>query len=639
MGGNREDSNANLRIDQQESTAMHLTAQGGHLLVAGLIISRSTAALKMIDKNGRTCVHVAAAAGQREMVGLLLGQGAEVNTQDKRLWTPLHYAARYGYLDVVELLVENSADTTSASKDNKIPLGCAASAGHYEVISYLLKKEHDTLALMEDNSVSISMIHSVICFYNRVTYYLKQFLIDMMNCSKNHDNKPIREFILVSEAPIDTAVKLAKRYETLSEKDKERSRDLEAVSHYCDQVAIDLLTVTATITNPGSLFKGIDHNGTEFLDVLIELERKDVVSQHSVQRYLTEMWMGRLKWPTSAFVGLFLAFIFCPIVWCCVSTPIGHNLGKKPIIKFTSYLTSHIFFIILMVYTTLNIQLPLFEYTSLMPYWFEWLLFTWIVGNFTSEISNPSDKSGLGAIKVAILFIAAIACCVHVGAFIMQIFYYPDIEFEKNEKLYHSLYIRNQLLAFALLLSFVEFLNFLTFHPLFGPWGVIIQDLIKDLLLFMAILAIFLAGFTLQVCAIYQPVYRPPSNLNGSIPEIGSVFQSPGLTFEMLFYALFGLVEPDSMPPMHLNPPFSKFIMKIVFGVFMMVTVIVLINLLIAMMSNTYQRIEAQSDIEWKFGRAKLIRNMNRTLPTPPPINLFAGIPLLIFEKIMKKVG
>ena len=63
---------------------------------------------------------------------------------------------------------------------------------------------------------------------------------------------------------------------------------------------------------------------------------------------------------------------------------------------------------------------------------------------------------------------------------------------------------------------------------------------------------------------------------------------------------------------------FSKLIIKLVFGMFeflnilnkmliflltkgvyMTVTLIVLINLLIAMMSNTYQRIEAQSDIEW----------------------------------------
>ena len=53
-----------------------------------------------------------------------------------------------------------------------------------------------------------------------------------------------------------------------------------------------------------------------------------------------------------------------------------------------------------------------------------------------------------------------------------------------------------------------------------------------------------------------------------------------------------------------------------------MVTVIVLINLLIAMMSDTYQRIHAKSDIEWKYGLAKLIRNTSRKSGTPSPLNL-----------------
>src|SRR5690348_3408631 len=130
-------------------------------------------------------------------------------------------------------------------------------------------------------------------------------MLDMMSCAKNHENKPIREFILVSEAPIDTAVKLAKTYENLSLRDKERYKDLEAACTFCDQVAIDLLSIAATMNNTGALLRGLDHKETEFLDVLIELERKDVVSQHAVQRYLTEMWVGRLKWASSAFVGLF----------------------------------------------------------------------------------------------------------------------------------------------------------------------------------------------------------------------------------------------------------------------------------------------------------------------------------------------
>lgn len=45
---------------------------------------------------------------------------------------------------------------------------------------------------------------------------------------------------------------------------------------------------------------------------------------------------------------------------------------------------------------------------------------------------------------------------------------------------------------------------------------------------------------------------------------------------------------------------------------YMLVSVIVLINLLIAMMSDTYQSIQQQSDIEWKYGLSKLIRNMQK---------------------------
>ena len=71
------------------------------------------------------------------------------------------------------------------------------------------------------------------------------------------------------------------------------------------------------------------------------------------------------------------------------------------------------------------------------------------------------------------------------------------------------------------------------------------------------------------------------------------------------------------------NPAGLMYLFQIVFALYMLVTTIVLINLLIAMMSDTYQRIQvfpfpsvernifffqAQSDVEWKFGLSKLIR-------------------------------
>ena len=332
----------------------------------------------------------------------------------------------------------------------------------------------------------------------------------------------------------------------------------------------------------------------EFLDVLIELERKDVVAQHAVQKYLTDLWMGNLTWSSSSFILLFFAFLICPIIWIAVSCPIGHNLHKIPIIKFMSYLSSHIFFIVFLTFTIgkpdffwmkalegkialltnrftnycpVFPPIKLYEYDHCLPLWNEWVLFLWLIGILVSDLMNPSDRSGLGAIKVCIQYVGFFAMLVHLFAFVFYTFVVNvDEEFWSKNRL-DTLYGRNQLLAVAMLLSFIEFLNFLSFHPLFGPWGVIIQELISDLMRFLALLSIFLAGFTLHICAIYQPVYENPNYWNNTIPPLGQEFIVPYKSFEMLFYALFGLVEPDNMPPMHLSPSFSKIIIKLVFGI------------------------------------------------------------------------
>lgn len=624
-------NSAGVLVDQasemNKTIPVHLAAQGGHLLVAGLLISRSTDGLTQADGHGRTALHFASAHGHRDMVGLLIGQGAQMNFQDDQGWTPLHYAAKHGFLEVVKLLVESGSDPTMTCDTGKVPICMAAAAGHKQVLSYLLRKEHDSFELMQD----------------------KVFLIDLMACSKQHNNRPIQEFILINQdqAPIDIAVKLAKCYETLIEKDKDRARDLVVARDLCDQVATDLLTIVASMNLSTSLLKSYDRSHVEFLDVLIELDRKDVVSQHSVQRYLSDVWIGSLNWSAFKFVLLFFGFVLFPPTWVAVSCPVGHRMATIPVIKFMSYLVSHLFFIILLVFTIINPWLPIYRWTNLLPPFHEWLLLLWFCGILATTISNPPDKAGFGSIKLVNLVIGFTAIGVHlVGAIFL-----PD------ELIPYILFTRNQLLALVLLLSFVELLNFLTFHHLFGPWAVIIQDLMKDMMRFLVIMGIFLIGFSLTVSAIYVPVFEPivPSNLipqdfhnqlpatqligagQSVVPTMGLEFQSPVFTFEMLFYSLFGLVEPDFMPPMHSSPSFSKVIMKLVFGVYMMITVVVLINLLIAMMSNTYQRIEARSDIEWKFGRAKLIRNMIRTSPTPSPLILLMGVWIDLHRELRRR--
>lgn len=164
--------------------------------MVGLLLSRSAELLQSCDRYGKTGLHIAAMHGHYQMVEILLGQGAEINAADKNGWTPLHCAAKAGHLEVVKLLCESGASPKNETNYGCAPIWFAASEGHNNVLKYLMHKEHDTYALMED----------------------KRFVYNLMVVSKNNNNKPIEEFILVSPAPVDTAAKLSNIYMILSTK-------------------------------------------------------------------------------------------------------------------------------------------------------------------------------------------------------------------------------------------------------------------------------------------------------------------------------------------------------------------------------------------------------------------------------------
>ena len=450
-----------------------------------------------------------------------------------------------------------------------------------------------------------------------------------MICGKLYNNKCIEEFILLSAEPVDTAAKLSKNFRLLAIKEKERARDLIAAGTYSENMATELLAIAASHNSAEQILKSVDAKGTPLLDVLIEHEQKEVVAHPAVQKYLSDVWVGNLHWTTWRLIMLFLTFLFLPIVWLIFSLPLRHRFNKVPIIKFMAYLVSHIYLMILFGITVVIPITPIYMSGTLIPHWNEWILLIWLSGLLVSELTNPGDRAGLGWIRFVIIVICAIGVAVHMVAF----------AFDHDTRLI-LIYIRNQFFGWSLLLCFVQFLDFLSFHHLFGPWAIIIRDLMKDLTRFLVILLIFIIGFTFHMACLYQPVFAPnlidPDKGDG-YGNGGANDQSPLDTFEFLFFALFGLVEPGNLPPIHRSPIWVATMVKIVFGTYMMVTLIVLINLLIAMMSDTYQRIQQQSDIEWKFGRAKLIRNMNKTSATPSPLNLFTK--LFLYFRVAYKHG
>lgn len=107
--------------------------------------------------------------------------------------------------------------------------------------------------------------------------------------------------------------------------------------------------------------------------------------------------------------------------------------------------------------------------------------------------------------------------------------------------------------------------------------------------------------------------------------ECESLFE----TSQSLFWASFGLVDLVSFDLAGIKT-FTRFWALLMFGSYSVINIIVLLNMLIAMMSNSYQLISEHSDIEWKFARSELwVSYFEEGATVPPPFNLLPSVKLL----------
>ncbi|PIO59697.1 ankyrin repeat protein, partial [Teladorsagia circumcincta] len=254
---------------------------------------------------------MAAAGGHANIVKILLENGANAEDENATGLNAMHIAAYYGNSDFVnEMLKSVPASIRSeppiynhhvvkefATEYGFTPLHLAAQSGHDSLVRMLLNQG------VQVDATSTTMV-----------------------CGKGNDNEPLQEFILQSPAPIDTAVKLSALYRDMSEKEKERAKDLSNVAVFSENMAVELLSITATEYNAAILLKAKDNRGRPLLDVLIENEQKEVVSYASVQRYLTEIWTARVDWSFGKTVAFSLFVLICPPAWFYFSLPLDSRI-------------------------------------------------------------------------------------------------------------------------------------------------------------------------------------------------------------------------------------------------------------------------------------------------------------------------
>uniref|UniRef100_A0A9L0TTI6 Transient receptor potential cation channel subfamily C member 2 n=1 Tax=Equus caballus TaxID=9796 RepID=A0A9L0TTI6_HORSE len=178
-------------------------------------------------------------------------------------------------------------------------------------------------------------------------------------------------------------------------------------------------------------------------------------------------------------------------------------------------------------------------------------------------------------------------------------------------------FLAEVLFAVTSMLSFTRLAYILPAHESLGTLQISIGKMIDDMIRFIFILMIILTAFLCGLNNIYVP-YQETERL-GNFNE----------TFQFLFWTMFGMEEHSVVDmPQFLVP---EFVGRALYGIFTIVMVIVLLNMLIAMITNSFQKIEDDADVEWKFARSKLYLSYFREgLTLPVPFNILPS-PKAIF--------
>ena len=130
----------NVRDPASGETGLILAMRYEAMRSARVLLAHPQLKIDAQAPNGNTALMMAAYQKNKDAVLALLDKGAQVNRPG---WTALHYAAAAGDLDIMKLLLERHAYIDAESPTGATPLMLAAREGQEEAVGLLLDEGAD----------------------------------------------------------------------------------------------------------------------------------------------------------------------------------------------------------------------------------------------------------------------------------------------------------------------------------------------------------------------------------------------------------------------------------------------------------------------------------------------------------------
>ncbi|CAF4402793.1 unnamed protein product [Rotaria socialis] len=190
--------------------------------------------------------------------------------------------------------------------------------------------------------------------------------------------------------------------------------------------------------------------------------------------------------------------------------------------------------------------------------------------------------------------------------------------------------ISEGIFAAANIFSSLKLVYIFTINPHLGPLQISLGRMVHDILKFSVLILLVAFAFACglnQLFWYYAKMKKAECEQDPGLDDYCSkdIFKHFSNLFESLqtlFWGTFGLIDLQTFQ-IYKKHTFTMFIGLTMYGVYSSIMIIVLLNMLIAMMSNSYQYIANSTDTEWKFARAKLWTSYFEDGGTlPPPFNI-----------------
>ncbi|CAF0736641.1 unnamed protein product [Rotaria sordida] len=183
------------------------------------------------------------------------------------------------------------------------------------------------------------------------------------------------------------------------------------------------------------------------------------------------------------------------------------------------------------------------------------------------------------------------------------------------------------LFAIANIFSFSRICFLLPAFQHLGPLQISLGRMMSDIGKFIIIFLIIFCGFMFGLNNLFW-YYKKSVRQNVEIEHKHSDDELPAeksfgtmiSTFKTVFWSLFGLAEKAGVELTNYNKRFTEIVGYLIYGAFNIANVIVLLNMLIAMMSKSYETIAEHADVEWKFARSGTLPVPFNIIPTPKSV-------------------